>query len=372
MHQRVSAPITSLDTATDEAETEVLSAITGTTENIFGFSSERLEYLEAQGCAKSLEPIVQLGIKEHWLIPIEHLKPDGVSSSVLGSGSFGVVLRARYHGAAVAVKAPLHNDSSRQREWLKPTAQELRVLRRLKHPHIVSFFGTVVGPQSSDLWLVMELVAGIGLQELVGPASKPGPKLAVRLQLAQEVCFALMYLHAQWPPVIHCDVKPSNVLVETLGEGVRAKLADFGLSRLMTWNADPPGGTRVWVAPEVLLGNTHPEPSSDVFSFGRLFYMTINGQLPKEHVSSSTVSEPDITANVVARVSSTHTLWWVYEACTCLDPKERPTMQRISDHLLSLGPRQSELPASIPSCQSFQESVCAARLACDQPMLAAI
>jgi len=346
--------------STAEAESVAETQITNTTENVFGFSSASSPERKTGSDAKGLEQIAQLGIKEHWLIPMEQLKPDGSKNCVLGCGGFGLVFRARYHGALVAVKAPLRTDSCHK--GLASTAQELRMLRRMKHPHIVSFYGSVVGPNGTDLWLVLEFVSGTELHNLVGPNNTPGPNYAVRLQLAQEVCFALTYLHAQWPPVVHGDVKPNNVLVESLGMEMRAKLTDFGLSKLMTRNVQPLGGTRMWVAPEVLLGSVAPAPSSDVFSFGRLLYMTMNAQLPSEYISSSMVGEPDITADATVRGFKTQTMRWMFESCTGLDPKQRPTMQRISDHFLSLGLEQSE-PQQCPVGQSFQDTVAAARLA---------
>jgi len=318
----------------------------------------------ALGSSTSLEQIAELGLKEHWLIPMEHMKPDNDVNSLLGSGGFGIVLKARYHGALVAVRAPLNPDGDSK--WFALVAQEVRVFRRLRHPHIVLFYGSIIGSKSSDLWLVMEYVSGTELHKVVGPTNKPGPHYGIRMQLAREVCFALMYLHAQWPPVVHGDVKPSNVLVQTLGKELHAKLADSGMSRLMTQRGKPQGGTHFWVAPEVLLGSTTPEPSSDVFSFGRLFYMTINAKLPPASVSceNQQVMEPT-SASTGVPVSTTKSLLWVFEACTCVDPKQRPTMQRVSDHLGALGCRQSELH-SPPLEQSFQDVLHATRAAANR------
>jgi len=210
---------------------------------------------------------------------------------------------------------------------------------------------------------------------VVGPASVPGPDIGTRLHLSRDVCFALEYLHAQEPSVVHGDIKPSNVLVESLGGAPHAKLADFGLSRLMTRRAKPLGGTRMWVAPEVLLGRATPAPSSDVFSFGRLFFMTMNAGLPPEYTSTQ---RPVRILQEGASV--TDVCLQLFEESTRLDPEERPTTQELLCRLPG-SPNSPAVPSRLqrpghgfdspPPEQSLQDFIDAARAQAEEAELIA-
>lgn len=105
---------------------------------------------------------------------------------------------------------------------------------------------------------------------------------ALRIQLLVEVGSALCYLHSRRPAaVVHGDIKDSNIFVQVLpGDNIQAKLLDFGLSRLVTRNARPMGGTVRWMAPELFHGDRSPNVATDVFSFGRVVYMVSTGRVP--------------------------------------------------------------------------------------------
>merc|ERR1739848_287502 len=102
-----------------------------------------------------------------------------------------------------------------------------------------------------------------------------------QIELIYDICCALVYLHSQEPCIVHGDLKPSNILIELFVKRPRAKILDFGLSRLVTHRALPLGGTMHYVAPEVILEPLgRPKPSADVFSFGRLMYFISTGKQP--------------------------------------------------------------------------------------------
>eukprot|EP00971_Amphidinium_carterae_P270046 5357412-Amphidinium_carterae.1 len=171
-------------------------------------------------------------------------------------------------------------------QHLPPLVNELRVLRHLRHPHIVLFFGACINPGTGELMLVFEWVRGQSLDRFIG---KPpdDPDTCSRYQILMEICCALRYLHAQDPLIVHGDLKASNVLIENWKEGPRAKLIDFGLSRLMSQRPTAPlGGSLHWVAPEVVQDPTmQPSPNADTFSFGRLAFFTVTGRMPLKQYS---------------------------------------------------------------------------------------
>eukprot|EP00974_Lingulodinium_polyedra_P042677 4097699-Lingulodinium_polyedra.AAC.1 len=115
--------------------------------------------------AGQLARIEALGQQEHWFLePSEvALLPD----RVLGRGGFGLVICGRFCGALVAVKLvrPEHSDAvSRHSSAL---TNELRILRQLRHPNIVSLHGAVVDLEQRQVGLVLELVRGRTLHSFI-------------------------------------------------------------------------------------------------------------------------------------------------------------------------------------------------------------
>ncbi|CAE8626119.1 unnamed protein product [Polarella glacialis] len=222
-----------------------------------------------------LRSMALIAQREHWLLNADHLECyDPGSSGLLGQGSFGLVFRGEYLGVPVAVKVPKLADC----RGIAALANELRVFRR--HPYIVAFYGALVAEDDADLVLVEveELVDGPSLWDFVLKSSSPldaGTKRNILLC----ICNALVYLHDQEPTVVHGDLGASNVIVQKFTW--QPKLIDFGLSRIRGQKA-PMGGTSRWAAPEVVLGGALPDPSADVFSFGRLAYFVVSGQEPLE------------------------------------------------------------------------------------------
>jgi len=234
-----------------------------------------------------LEQIAQAGKREHWLIDDSqiHVLPN----AEIGRGGFGYVRAARWHGMTVAMKVPImNNDSMRQRgqeenRYLATLVNELRVLRHVRHPNVVLFYGACIIPEITKLCLLFEFVNGVVLHKYMGKTGREAPDALVRFDVTLEICYALSYLHGQEPPIVHGDLKHSNIMVEVSEEGNRGrtKVLDFGLSRVITPHAKRLGGTPAYAAPELVLDpNVHPAPTADVFSFGRIVYLVITGKVP--------------------------------------------------------------------------------------------
>eukprot|EP00927_Polykrikos_kofoidii_P000775 TRINITY_DN10294_c0_g2_i1.p1 TRINITY_DN10294_c0_g2~~TRINITY_DN10294_c0_g2_i1.p1 ORF type:complete len:613 (+),score=48.24 TRINITY_DN10294_c0_g2_i1:98-1936(+) len=230
----------------------------------------------------SLSDIIRLGESEQWLVDKEHI--DVCETSSLGVGSFGTVQRASYYGSSVAVKQC--NPLVKTQASIAMACNELRILRRMRHPHIVSFYGAIVDFERFTITLVMELVRGHSLGEyLVQDGSVDfTPSLRQKLLILSSTCGALHYLHRRSPIIIHGDLKPSNIMVERVLDSKRwcvlnAKLVDFGLSRLIKPHSKPLGGSPQWVAPEVvqLNGDLELPTASDVYSLGRISFTFFTG-----------------------------------------------------------------------------------------------
>jgi len=134
-------------------------------------------------------------------------------------------------------------------------------------------------PEVGDLALVLELLEGQTVHDYVLDL-RVAPSLLERYALVIGICSGLCYLHCQTPRVVHGDLKGKNILVERQVPFPRAKLLDFGLSRMLTKHARPLGGTLEYMAPEVALSKSSPSCSADVFSFGGVAFFVITGRRP--------------------------------------------------------------------------------------------
>jgi serine/threonine protein kinase len=184
----------------------------------------------------------------------------------LGDGGFGTVYKGYLvDGRVVAVKR-LYNNSYRRVEQF---VNEAAILSRLRHPNLVMFYGCT-SSHSRELLLVYEFVQnGTVADHLHGHrAGERALTWPMRLNIAVESAAALTYLHAIEPPIVHRDVKTTNILLDT---DFHVKVADFGLSRLF-----PLDVTHVSTAPQGTPGYVDPEyhqcyqltDKSDVYSFG--------------------------------------------------------------------------------------------------------
>jgi serine/threonine protein kinase len=234
----------------------------------------------AAAAVRSMQGIANIGRREHWLISRRDLQLLDIKT--LGKGGQGFVICGLLHGAPVAVKI---TRSLPDLPHLGGICNELRVLRQVRHPNIATLYGACLSVQPADIGIVTELVDGDTLDALITkgmPRSLVAtlPSTSERVALVQQVGCAIMYLHSLFPVCVHGDVKLANVMVERSRSGLRAKLIDFGLARLMTLHSRPLGGSLRWTAPEVLLGYSKPHPAADVFSYGRLVYFVATARRP--------------------------------------------------------------------------------------------
>lgn len=177
----------------------------------------------------------------------------------------------------VAVKILSDALASGEDEQLTQGIQrEARTIANLQHPHIVSVFDTGLTPDRRS-FLVMEYVQGYSARELLESAGRVPEADAIRY--GQQVAAALHYAHEQG--IVHCDVKPENILITGKGE---AKVADFGVAEQVTRTLTPDQardvlGTIAYLAPEVLQGN-QATPASDIYSLGLTIYELVAGRQP--------------------------------------------------------------------------------------------
>ncbi|MEN1727796.1 MAG: serine/threonine-protein kinase [Pseudomonadota bacterium] len=154
--------------------------------------------------------------------------------------------------------------------------EEIRILARLEHPGLARLIDSGQS-DDGDPYLVMEYVSGIPLNDHVDEQQLP---VGERIKLIIQIARALQYAHQR--QVIHCDVKPSNILVTAQGV---AKVVDFGIASLD--HAEPGNEARLYcspayAAPERLLGAA-PTTSQDVFALGAVMYRMLSGRNIRPH-----------------------------------------------------------------------------------------
>ncbi len=202
----------------------------------------------------------------------------------LGFGGMGRVFLAHHLGLGdkqVAIKqVDIHLDPEGLAIALAEFQREATMLAHLEHPGLakaLDFF-----EEDEQCFLVMEYVPGETLWELI---QKGRPSLLQVLDWGAQLCDVLAYLHRQQPPILHRDLKPGNIILQSDG---RLKLVDFGLARF-----DVPGGRTVTVfagagtpgfAPvEQYTGGT--DTRSDLYSLGATLYHMVTGEIPNNSVA---------------------------------------------------------------------------------------
>jgi eukaryotic-like serine/threonine-protein kinase len=211
----------------------------------------------------------------------------------LGRGASATVYCAEdlRHGRQVALKV-LHNElgAAIAFTWFR---REIATSARLQHPYILAVHDS--GESNGRIWFTMPYVEGESLrQRLARDGRLPVLEAA---QIARDLASALEYAHGRG--VVHCDVKPENVLLSAAGH---ALLADFGIARaidelgvsIATEHPTPVPdtgdhstltlghvmGTLMYMSPEQVTGECPLDGRSDVFSLGGVLYEMVTGSPP--------------------------------------------------------------------------------------------
>ncbi|CAB4319778.1 unnamed protein product [Prunus armeniaca] len=208
---------------------------------------------------------------------------------VVGDGGFGFVYKAQFSdGRTVAVKK-LDPDAF---QGFREFQAEMETLGKLRHPNIVKILGYCVS--GADRILIYEFIERGNLDRWLNDSSSSdgdgyddgtGFRLPLswktRIKIVRGVANGLAYLHGLDKPIIHRDIKASNVLLDSEFE---AHIADFGLARRMDASRSHVStqfaGTMGYMPPEYKEGFTGATVRADVFSFGVLMLEVATGKRP--------------------------------------------------------------------------------------------
>ena len=207
--------------------------------------------------------------------------------SFIGSGAMGIVYRGVHQviGKAAAIKV-LKLDFADDPEMVERLIREARTVNAIRHPAIVDIFGFGKLPRSDQPYIVMDLIEGEPLDTFIKKHAPMRPRQVIAM--LDELLSALSAAHAVG--VIHRDLKPGNVFVESKPDGkLGIKVIDFGLAK----QADRAGGsvkptnpgtllgTPAFMAPEQVLGNK-VTPVTDLYAVGGIAYQMLTAHLPHE------------------------------------------------------------------------------------------
>ncbi|XP_016437779.1 putative receptor-like protein kinase At1g80640 isoform X2 [Nicotiana tabacum] len=203
--------------------------------------------------------------------------------TALGEGRLGCVYKAQFNNdIQAAVKRFRGGEQDAEKEF----ENEVDLLSKFQHQNIILLLGYCI--HANAQFLVYEMMQNGSLEfQLHGPTRGSALSWHLRMKIALDVARGLEYLHERCnPPVIHRDLKSSNVLLDS---NFNAKLSDFGLA-IAGWNLNKSNvklsGTLGYVAPEYLLDGKLTD-KSDVYAFGIILLELLMGKRPVEKLAGA-------------------------------------------------------------------------------------
>ncbi|KAM2008949.1 hypothetical protein ACFX16_003790 [Malus domestica] len=247
----------------------------------------------------------------------------------VASGSCGDLYKGTYCTQEVAIK--VLKPECVNPDMLKDFAQEVYIMRKVRHKNVVQFIGACT--KHPSLCIVTEYMSGGSVYDYLHK-QKGVFKLPSLLKVAIDVSKGMTYLHQN--NIIHRDLKAANLLMD---ENEVVKVADFGVARVNSQSGvmTSETGTYRWMAPEVIQHKPY-DHKADVFSFGVVLWELLTGKLPYEHLTPLQAAvgvaqkglRPTIPKNTPPKLAE------LLEKCWQQDPAPRPDFSEIIENLQTL------------------------------------
>jgi tetratricopeptide (TPR) repeat protein/predicted Ser/Thr protein kinase len=231
---------------------------------------------------------------------------------LLGTGGMGSVYRVSdnlFPDRAVALKTIREDVLTQDR--LDLFKAEFRIMTAFRHPNVAAVYDFEPIHATGGYLFTMEFIDGRDVL-----SATDGADLETVLDLMVGICRALAYVHSRG--VIHFDLKPSNLLVSTLG---RIKVLDFGVATPAHQAGIRRFGTPAYMAPELFTGAI-PDYRADLYSLGIVMYQLLARRLPFE-----TESDADLAPMSVLR-----SMRFDWPSVRTLPPWIRPIIERLCAH----------------------------------------
>ena len=294
---------------------------------------------------------------------------DYTIEKVIGTGGFGTVYKAHMNNTSklLAVKelnlevADVSDEERSQK--FNEFQREAYIMSTLDSPYIVRLYGVTIHPK---LRMVMEYVPGNDLYHYIHDASVSDQAFpwSQRLVIATDIARGMEYLHSRNPPIAHADLRSPNVFLSIKHsrrsrrvKAIRAKVADFGLSRRVFNYTQGMLNTWQWMAPEVLnVFETKFDERLDIYSFAIVIWELITRQFPFEEftefmskvvdsdgVEHGVLKEREIKTAIVHQglrptipASADPDVAALIKACWQVVPENRPSFSQIRSSLEAL------------------------------------
>ena len=290
-------------------------------------------------------------------------------SESLGSGSYGGVCKAKCDGLLCAAKI-MHPTLFDLRDpgtesYLRKFREECHLLSLARHPNVAQYLATYYDPDTRLPVLLMELCD----ESLTAFLERsPGPlSYHIQLNICHDITLALVYLHSNG--LIQRDLTGNNVLMIA---GTRAKITDFGMSKLATVNPRMTAltlcpGNVLYMSPEALDEAKTYTAKLDIFSFGVIVIQILTRQFPNptDRFRLMYASEFDQEVRVLVPeterreahlklIPDTHSLKPLALQCLKKEERQRPSALQLSERLSELK-QSSQYTESMHQTQSSSD-----------------
>ncbi|EAL50197.1 tyrosine protein kinase transforming protein SEA, putative [Entamoeba histolytica HM-3:IMSS] len=254
-----------------------------------------------------------------------------VCDIILGKGTFGNVWRATWRGQSVAVKlipTRMVIDNT-----ILQFTKEVQLMKHLRHPCVLQLFGS--GTDMNYILIVMELMERGSVRSILADKSIY-LTWKRRLKMLHDAASGMYYLHSKIPPIIHRDLKSSNLLVDSLW---RVKVSDFGLSISLNNNETIKTtvcGTLSWIAPEILARKPYCQ-KVDVYSFGIIMWEFLTRDIPYKNIPLKSISDYVVNAHLRPKIPENVDLMYSSLMARCWNeqPSNRPDFKEVVNVLAS-------------------------------------
>ncbi|KAI4375263.1 hypothetical protein MLD38_013154 [Melastoma candidum] len=276
-------------------------------------------------------------------------------TTILGQGSFGPVYKAvMATGETVAIKVLASDSRQGEREF----QAEVSLLGRLHHRNLVNLLGYCI--DKGQRILIYEFMSNGSLANHLYSRKERTLSWEERIQIALDIAHGIEYLHeGAVPPVIHRDLKSANILLD---QSMRAKVADFGLSKEEEFDGQNSGlkGTYGYIDPEYISTNKFTS-KSDIYSFGIILFELVTAIHPHqnlmEYINLASMSPEGVEEILDERLSGeccpdeVRLLAHIAQKCLRRIPRRRPSIGEVSQALIKIKQRRllREDPGSFAS-----------------------
>lgn len=215
----------------------------------------------------------------------------------IGVGGMADVYRGKdtLLGRPVAIKI-LHQNFGSDQDFVARFKREAQAAGKLNHPNVVSMYD--VGFDQGFHYIIMEYVSGCTLKEYI---QHHGDQVTVQEAVKITVAIAEGLEHAHMMGIVHCDVKPHNILITDSG---RVKVTDFGIARAINsattmMYTNSVMGSAHYISPEQASGKSI-NVSTDIYSLGVVLYELLTGEVPFRGETPVSVALQHVKDRVVA------------------------------------------------------------------------